>query len=206
MNSHPVSFSLPRPDHFERVHVAVRLLLLMALAVVGMPQGGWFLLLMLLLPAFAAVQAANKGGARYLKEDGPFVVTVMHWLLGAYAYLALLTDRLPDKDFRNHVGFSVEVQGSATPSSALWRLVMSLPALLMLALLGIVSSVVWVVSMVLVAFTGNYPAALFDFQCGVLRYLARILAYHASLVELYPTMAVLAASDGPRDMGHPNAA
>ena len=35
----------------------------------------------------------------------------------------------------------------------------------------------------------TYPAALYDFQRGVLRWQARLLAYHASLVDEYPPLA-----------------
>lgn len=206
MNSHPVSFSVTRPEQFDRIHIVVRLVLLTAVAMTGMPQGGWFMLLLLLLPAFAAVQASKRGGPEYLHEDGPFVMTALHWLLGAYAYLALLTDKLPDRDFRNHVAFKVDVQGTPTSSTALWRFLQSIPSLVVLLLLGMVGSVLWLVAMFLVAVTGSYPAVMFEFQEAVLRYLARVLAYHASLVETYPVFTMAHPQDTPHDMGHPHAA
>jgi hypothetical protein len=36
----------------------------------------------------------------------------------------------------------------------------------------------------------NYADGLYDFQRGVLRWEARLLAYHSSLIEQYPPFAL----------------
>jgi hypothetical protein len=45
---------------------------------------------------------------------------------------------------------------------------------------------VWLVGAVMILLTEHYPDALHDFQCGVVRWQARLFAYVASLVEAYP--------------------
>src|SRR6266536_1468497 len=49
----------------------------------------------------------EKGGQRYLDENGPMVTRVLSWILAVVAYLALLTDRLPGGD-EDPVRFEVE--------------------------------------------------------------------------------------------------
>jgi hypothetical protein len=39
---------------------------------------------------------------------------------------------------------------------------------------------------IMIVITEQYPASLYEFQCGVLRWQARLLGYHASLVEQAP--------------------
>src|SRR5439155_13825061 len=89
--SDPVAFDLDRPPLFRRVHVALRLALLLVISWIGHPFG----LLWLGLPVIAAIFIAQKGGQRYLDEEGPKLTGVLRWVVAVLAYLALLTDRLP---------------------------------------------------------------------------------------------------------------
>lgn len=195
MRIHPVAFELARPARFERFQVIVRLLVLLAASALRVSLGALLGLLWLLLPAFAAVQSSVKGGARYLAEDGPRLQRLLRFVLGLHAYLIVLTDRLPRwpgpqaeeaAEAEAALVFHVDADGQPGPASALWRLVTSIPAVLYLALLGVLSLGCWVVQMVLVAITGDYPDALFQLQSGIVRYEARLLAFQASLVEAYP--------------------
>jgi hypothetical protein len=43
---------------------------------------------------------------------------------------------------------------------------------------------------VMVLIQENYPDGLYNFQRGVLRWEARLLGYHASLVDQYPPFAL----------------
>ncbi len=62
--------------------------------------------------------------------------------------------------------------------------------MLVLGLLGIVSAVIWLIAAVMVLIQENYPDGLYNFQRGVLRWEARLLGYHASLVDQYPPFAL----------------
>jgi uncharacterized protein DUF4389 len=80
------------------------------------------------------------------------------------------------------------------------RLVKSLPSALVFLILNFVAYIVWMVSALMILVTETYPAGLFDFQCGVLRWMARLLAYHASLFDKYPPFVFDAGPDesGPQ--------
>jgi hypothetical protein len=89
--SAPVRFDVDRPPVFGRAHVVLRLLLLIVLSWIAHPLG----LIWLGLPIVAAILVSQKGGQRYLDEDGARVTGVLRWIVAAIAYLALLTDNLP---------------------------------------------------------------------------------------------------------------
>jgi Domain of unknown function (DUF4389) len=180
---YPVTFDVERPPPvFRRVHIALRLVLLLGISWIGHPFG----LLWLGLPVFAAILISQKGGDRYLAETGPKVTRVLRFLVGAIAYLALLTDRLPGGGEREPVRFDVEPSGSPTVGSALLRIVYAIPSLIVLALLGIAGAVVWVVSLVLILVNERYPESFWRFLRALVCWEARLLAYLASLVDRYP--------------------
>ena len=56
----------------------------------------------------------------------------------------------------------------------------------MLALLCLVSSIVWLIAAVSILLTERYPARLWNFQYAIIGWQAHLLAYLASLVEPYP--------------------
>lgn len=190
MKPHPVTFDVTRPEHYDRAQLALRLVILAILSLLGGSIGWTFMLVYLLLPAVAAVLVSQDGPARYLVEDSPTIRRGLHWLLALYAYLMLITDKLPTKALEDEVKFEVRTDGTPTMASALVRLVYSLPALLMMVLAGFLSSIVWLVSAVLALVLMRIPPSLHMLQLAVLRYVARMLAYHASLVEEYPTFYV----------------
>jgi hypothetical protein len=179
--AYPVTFDLDRPPVFQRVHVFLRLALLIVIGWVGHPYG----LLWLGAPIVAAILVSQKGGQRYLDENGAMVTRVLGWIVAVVAYLALLTDVLPGGG-QNPVRFEVERSGSPTVGSALLRILYSIPSLIVLALLGIVGAIVWVISVVLVLVNESYPESFWRFLRGLVRWEAYLFAYLASLVDRYP--------------------
>jgi hypothetical protein len=185
MSFHPVQFHAER-SRMQRVQVVVRLAILAALGAIGCSSVYW--LIYLALPAIAAVLVSHNGAERYLREDAPPAVRILVWLAGAYAYLWLLTDSLPGTDTNAPVGLTVEVGGEPTAGSALLRLVTSLPALLLLAVLSMAAALLWIVGAVAILATQRMPAAIADFIAMKLRYQFRLVAYHLSLVDTYPLL------------------
>ncbi len=84
----------------------------------------------------------------------------------------------------------VQPAGSPTVGSALLRLIYSIPSAIVLGLLGIISGFVWLIGAILVFIKQDYPAGMYGFQRGMLRWLARLLGYHASLVDRYPPFSL----------------
>jgi hypothetical protein len=179
--SDPVTFDVERPPVFRRVHVALRLVLLIVISWIGHPFG----LLWLGLPVIAAVLIAQKGGQRYLDENGPKLTGILRWILAVLAYLALLTDRLPGGGSQP-VRFEVERSGSPTVGSALLRILYAIPSLIALAILGLVGAIVWVIALVLILINENHPQRLWRFLLALVRWEAWLLAYLTSLVDRYP--------------------
>ena len=185
MSQPSVSFDLERPPTFQRAHVFLRIALLIVIGWVSHPFG----LLWLGVPVVAAILVAQKGGERYLDEDGPTVSRILGWVVAVIAYLALLTDRLPGRE-EPGIRFEIERSGSPTVGSALLRILYVIPNLIVLALLVLLGSIVWFFGLVLVLVSERYPESVWRFLCGIVRWEANVLAYLASLTDQYPPFAL----------------
>lgn len=176
-----VSLEVERPPVFQRTHVLLRIALLVVIGWLGHPWG----LLWLCPPVAAAILVSQKGSRRYLDETGPAVTRVLNWILDLVAYLALLTDELPGRG-EHPVRLRVERSGSPSVGSALLRILYAIPSLIVLAILGFVGAIVWLIGIVLVLIEESYPEGLWRFLLGLVRWEASLLAYLASLVDEYP--------------------
>ena len=188
----PVTLDVERPPVFQRAHVLLRVGVLVVVGWIGHPFG----LLWLGVPVVAAVLISQKGGQRYLDEDGPTVIRVLNWILDLLAYVALLTDELPGRG-RHPVRFTVERSGSPTTGSALLRILYAIPNLVVLAILAFVGVIVWWIAVVLLLVGGRYPDSVWRFLLGLVRWEACVLAYLASLVDRYPPFALETGSVSP---------
>ena len=187
---YPVTFDIARPEKFERPHVFLRILVVAILSILA-GAIGWILgLVYLVFPVLAAIFVSQKGAEKYLEEDGPRMTRWLRWVLALYAYLGILTDRFPTEKPEEIVRFEVRTGGTPTVGSALLRLIYSIPSAFVLGILGIVSGVILLIAAVMVLIQETYPEGLYNFQRGVLRWEARLLGYHASLVDEYPPFAL----------------
>ena len=191
LTAHPVDFHVEHPARMQRVHVVIRIALLLALGAVGCSSLYW--LLYLSVPAFAALLISQSGSARYLAEDAPEIMQVVRWIAGAYAYLWLLTDAAPSSESGGPVELRVESGGAPTPGSAMLRLLYAVPAVLVLAVLSMAAAVLWPIGAIAILVRRRVPGAIADFLTLTLRYQFRLVAYHLSLVEAYPSFDVAAA-------------
>ena len=187
--SYPVRVVVALPARFARVQLALRLLVLAAFGVVHQSAGGLLGVLYLLLPLAAAVLVTQRGGRAYLERDAPFLVGVLEWVLGLYAYLLFVTDVFPLAPRDRPLRLRVEPQGTPTVGTALLRLVTTLPHAVALLFIGIAAMVITCIAAVAVLFTERYPDALRGFQRDVIAWVARVFAYHACIVEGYPPFA-----------------
>lgn len=186
MAVYPVVFNVSRPERFERPQVFLRILVLVILSIVGSVL--W--LIYLGVPVLAAIFISQKDGERYISEDAPRVTGWLRWIVAIFSYIAFLTDRFPTERPEQAVTFEVTPGGSPSAGSALLRLIYSIPSALALALLMIASAIVWIIAAVMVLIREDYSDSLYNFQEGVIRWEARLLAYHASLVEQYPPFSL----------------
>jgi len=179
-------FEVSYPQRFDRVQVVLRVVIIWLAALIGIP---FWLIVYLGFPVLAAVLISQKDGARYLAEDGRRVTGWLRTVVVVIAYLWILTDRLPGSS-EAPVRFEVEPSGTPTAGSALLRILTAIPSVFVLALLGFVSAIVWVIAAIWILIAESYPASLFGFQRGVVRWTARLLAYLASLVDGYPPFSL----------------
>jgi hypothetical protein len=185
--AYPVVLEIDAPQRFERVQLLLRVLVFIACGTLHNSLGGS---LYLLLPIVAAVLISQRNGGAYLERDQRWLVSALEWVVALYAYMLCLTDRFPLEPGRRGVRLDVRVSGTPTVGSALCRLLTSLPHALILMLFGIVSAFVSLFAAVSILLTEQYPAPLRAFQRGYAGWIARVFAYHLSLVEAYPPFAM----------------
>lgn len=185
MTNHPTQLEIAPPERMQRIHVLIRLILLIALGVVGWSSVYW--LAYLTLPALAALLLSSEGPTRYFAEDAPKITRALRWLASAYAYLWLLTDAYPKAE-GGPVVLQIEVGGKPTAASALLRLLTSIPAVLLLALMSFAAGVLWLIEAIVILVRARPSVTIGDFLALTLRYQFRLIAYHLSLVDRYPSL------------------
>lgn len=186
--NYPVSVEVTSPPRFDRIQLLLRFALGIGLGWLGVTAGWLVCALFLVLPVIAAISISSGGGERYPAEVAPRVERALTWLLQLSAYMMLLVDRFPAGEDAP-VRISYRYTGRPTTGSALLRLLTSIPSGVVLCFLWFVSGVLFVVSAVTVLFAESVPGSILAFQRGVLRWQARLVAYHASFVEEYPPFA-----------------
>jgi hypothetical protein len=83
------------------------------------------------------------------------------------------------------VRFEVERSGSPSVGSALLHILYALPSMIVLAILGLVGAIVWVIAVVLILINERYPEGFWRFLRALVGWEAWLLAYLASLVNRY---------------------
>jgi hypothetical protein len=116
----------------------------------------------------------------------------MRWRARALAYLMLLQDAYPPfGDGRYPV--TLAIVDPAAPRNRLtvfFRPLMVIPHYVVLFLLFLAWSVTTIVAWFMILFTGAYPASLYPFAVGVLRWRLRVEAYTLLLVDEYPPFSL----------------
>ncbi len=200
MTDYGVTFDTTPPVKFARAQVFLRILIIVLLSILAGAFGWISGLLYLSIPIVAAVLISQKGPERYLAESGDTMTKWLRIIVGFYAYLTMLTDRLPAGTDSDDEVFRFEVYTSGTPSTgnALLRLLLALPSAIVLSVLWIVGGLFLIIAAVSVLVNENYPPGLYDFIRALNRWDARLLAYLGSLVDAYPPFTLdTGATDGP---------
>jgi Domain of unknown function (DUF4389) len=182
---YPVVFDSIRPERFSRSQVLLRLVVLFILWAGSV--GG---VLYLGIPILAAIMISRKGGERFMAEDAPRVAGMLHWIVAFVAYFGFLTDRFPTERPETTARFDVVPSGLPTVGTAVVRILTSIPSAIVLAVLVLLAMIIWLITAIAVLVAKNYPAALYGYQRAVVRWGARLVAYHASIVDRYPPFAI----------------
>jgi len=187
MTTYPATFDIQRPEKFARSQLALRVLLVVVLSVVGAVLSWAHTIIWLGVPVLAAILISQKGAKRYHDEAEGNMTSWLRFIVGGYAYLALLTDKLPgDSAAGPNSNFQVTPTGSPTVGGTLLRIILIIPHAIVITLLSIVAGVLIIFAAVMILVSQSYPNTVYNFLRGWVRWQARVVAYMASLVDEYP--------------------
>ena len=120
-----------------------------------------------------------------------FQVALMRFEVRAAGYVSLLTDRFPTFEGEYPINFNVVYPDRLNPWKVLiWKVITSIPHLIILAFLGAATVLVVVIAWFAILFMGSYPRGLHDFVAGVLRWQFRVQGYILSLTDEYPPFSL----------------
>ncbi len=185
MASYPALFDIQRPEKSDRIQLLLRVAIIVVLSIIGV-LGFLNGLIWLGIPVMAAVLISQKGADRYLAEAPDNMIKWLGLVVGLYAWMGLLTDKLPGSEGEQPFRFEVQTGGTPSIGQALLRIIMVIPHLIILAFIGFVAAILVVVAAVMILIQESYPEGIFNFLRGVQRWHVRVLAYLASLVDEYP--------------------
>jgi hypothetical protein len=197
MATYPVIFDIKQQDAFDRVHIAIRLVIFIILSILAGAIGWIFGLLYLAVPVLAAIFIAQKGAKQYFAEADQNMVLWLRWIIAFYSYLFLLTDRLPNEDPKETLRFDVKPEGEPTAGGVLVRIILAIPHLIVLAVIGIIAVILLIIAAIMVLAQEKYPAGIFDFLRADMRWNVRVFVYLAGFAQEYPPFAFDTGPEGP---------
>ena len=120
-----------------------------------------------------------------------FIASYLRYLTHVYAYYAIAADPFPS--FSGAAGYPVDVE-IAPPTSqsrltVFFRLLLAIPAYIVLYVLGLVASVVTILAWLYALFAGKQNAGIRDVLAYWLRYNAQTFAYVGLLTQRYPSFS-----------------
>jgi hypothetical protein len=121
-----------------------------------------------------------------------FMTFFLRWRVRAIAYLMLLEDAYPpfgDEPYPTSVEV-IDPVGPRDKVTVAFRLILAIPQFIALAFVMLGWCVTTIVAWFAILFTGEYPAGLYDFGVGSLRWLIRVQAYILLLVDDYPPFSL----------------
>ena len=182
---HPIHLVITDDLHRSRLTVFFRLLLVI-------PHFIW-LMLWGIAVWFAVLAAWLVGIFTGRVPDGlhEFIATYLRYLTHVYAYYSIAADPYPS--FTGAPGYPIDVEiAPPTEQSRLtifFRLLLAIPAYIILTVLGYVAYVVIFLAWLYALFAGNLNSGLRDVLAYWLRYNAQTLGYVCLLTKRYPTFA-----------------
>lgn len=129
---------------------------------------------------------------RYPEGLWSLVAYYMRWRVRAIAYAALLRDDYPPFGDGAYP-VTLELDRPIAPRDRLtvaFRLFLSIPHLVVIWALGVAWALTTIVAWFAILFTGRYPAGLYGFGVGVLRWTTRVESYLLLLRDEYPPFSL----------------
>jgi hypothetical protein len=95
------------------------------------------------------------------------------------------------------VTFEADYAERRSRLSAFFRLILVIPLAVVLYLYAIIATIAIVIAWFAIVLTARYPAGLYDFVAGYLRFITRVMAYVTLVCDPYPPFS------GSADGGYP---
>lgn len=197
--SYPVTYSIQRPERYNRWMVGFRFIVGLPLALLlstfyhisraGLSIGGGLSGLVLLLAVFAWFTILFTG--RFPVSMRNTALFLFRWIQNITAYLYLLADPYPPfSDGPYPLRIDVTPAERYNRWTVGFRLILVIPHIILLFFLGIAWFIVTVIAWFAIVFTGQYPASIYEFSVGVARWGARVAAYIYLFVDEYPPFSL----------------
>ena len=186
---YPVQFDIQYQERYDRMQVVIRILILIVLSILAGAIGWIYGLAYLAVPVVAAILISQKGAKTYLEQRDDNIALWLRYLFAIYAYLGLLTDRLPNEDPRSTLRYEVQPDAEPSVGQVLLRIILAIPHAIVLGLLGIIAGILVIIAAIMVLIQERYPESIFNFLRGYARWYARMMSYMAGLVQAYPPFA-----------------
>jgi len=196
MATYAVIYDIEQQPTYNRVHVVIRIAILILLSIIAGAVGWIFGIAYLAVPVLAAILIAQKGSRRYLDEAEGNMLMWLRYLFAFYAYLGLLTDKLPNEDPKTYMRMDLQPEGESSAGAVLLRIILAIPHAIVLGLLGIVAVILVIVAAIMVLIQEKYPQGIFDFLRGYARWNARMYGYLAGFSDKYPPFALDTGPEG----------
>lgn len=193
---YPVSFDVEGPAEVSRLSTAFRIILAIPLAlfvsIIGSIGAGG-ILGGLILAHWITVLVRGRPVGWICRA----IVAIQRFVLRAYTYFFLITDKYPPFEGDWSVNYEVEQTDRLQRKQlVIWKTLASIPHVIALVVLWFAVVVCVVISWFAILFTGRFPLGLRGFIVGWLRWSARVGAYWVSLRDEYPPFS-LSADAGP---------
>ena len=115
----------------------------------------------------------------------------LRWRVRAVAYTALLRDEYPPFGEGSYPAeVTLSPPGARNRLTVAFRPILALPQLVAVWGLGLAWAVTTLIAWFAILFTGRYPAGLYRFGAGVLRWTTRVEAYVLLLDDRYPPFSL----------------
>jgi uncharacterized protein DUF4389 len=122
-----------------------------------------------------------------IKGIRDFQLYYLRWRTRALAYMALFVDPYPPfGDAPYPATIAVTEPAVRDRQTVAVRLILAVPHLVVLFFLVLAWMLCTIVAWFAILFTGTYPASLYPFALGVMRWTLRVEAYLLLLVDEYP--------------------
>jgi len=182
---HPIHLVVTDDLQRSRVTVFFRLLL-------AIPHFLW-LSLWGIAVSFAVLAAWVVGIFTGRVPDGlhGFIASYLRYLTHVYAYASIAADPFPGFDGRPGYPIDVEIApaGQQSRLTILFRLLLVIPAAIVVWVLGYVAEIVAILAWLYALFAGNLNGGLRDVLAYWLRYNAQVVGYVCLLTQRYPSFS-----------------